>query len=204
MRLPSPMLPERSTTRVRLTDGRSAAATSRAVTATRTGCAPSASDRTPDSVRTERSASVGAGSPYASVDPLLRAHRLRRRAGALGDVRLRDPVGAVVDVEGERRQRVARGVDVAADPLVLERVARLVRLGGLGGRGIRALHVGGVPATGVVLTPARGRGEAHSPSRSGSRRTAVVSSCRLRRGLADGRSAILASRPDRDLTVIPT
>ena len=58
------MLPERSTTRVRFTDGRSSAATSRAVTATRTtwllGSAPG---RTPDSARTARSASVGAGSP---------------------------------------------------------------------------------------------------------------------------------------------
>ena len=63
-RLRLPMLPERSTTRVRLTDGRSSAATSRAVTATRTSWLPSAPGAMPDSVRTARSASVGAGSPY--------------------------------------------------------------------------------------------------------------------------------------------
>ena len=68
MRLPSPMLPERSTTRVRLTDGRSSAATSRAVTATRTSwVAIRLGPATPDSVRTARSASVGAGSPYAKA-----------------------------------------------------------------------------------------------------------------------------------------
>ena len=138
------------------------------------------------------------------VDPLLRAHRLRRRAGALGDVRLRDPVGAVVDVEGERRQRVARGVDVAADPLVLERVARARSAGRAGRAGRRCPARRWRPDHRCRPHPRTRSGRAHSPSRSGSRRTAVVSSCRLRRGFADGRSAILASRPDRDLTVIPT
>ena len=134
MRLPSPMLPERSTTRVRLTDGRSSAATSRAVTATRTswravGLGPDA--------RLGADGEVGLGRRRVAVregvDPLLRAHRLRRRAGALGDVRLRDPVRAVVDVEGERRQRVARGVDVAADALVDEGVVPRRSAGRLGG-----------------------------------------------------------------------
>ena len=59
------MLPERSTTRVRFTDGRSSAASSRAVTATRTSWVPSSSaGAIPVSVRRARSASVGAGSSY--------------------------------------------------------------------------------------------------------------------------------------------
>ncbi len=62
------MLPERSTTRVRFTDGRSEAASSRAVTATRTSWVPSAdAGAIPVSVRRASSVSVGAGSSYGSA-----------------------------------------------------------------------------------------------------------------------------------------
>jgi hypothetical protein len=67
-RLPIAIEPDRSTTRVRFTDGRASRGTSRAVTATRTTCwviGPSGASeaRTPDSARTASAASVGAGSP---------------------------------------------------------------------------------------------------------------------------------------------
>ena len=126
------------------------------------------------------------------VDPLLRAHRLRRRAHAIGDEGLRHAVGAVVHVEGERRPRVGGGVDGPADALVLEGVAvraargrgRLLDVAALGRPGPR-------PHQGCRRhLPRRRSGRARSPARWGSRwlRSRVV--MWRGRGFAERRSVI--------------
>ena len=105
-RLRMSMLPERSTTRVRLTDGRSSAASVRARhrDPDHLGAVVELGRQRRSPCGAARSASVGAGSPYGSaLTHSSDAHRLRRAAGALRRRRPGDAVGAVVDVEREGR-----------------------------------------------------------------------------------------------------
>ncbi len=164
-RLRMSMLPDRSTTRVTLTRGRSVGSTSRAATATRTSWVPSRAG----AGRTREHAQVVVGGRGVvvlhGVDPFLDPDRLGWRAEALLEQAVRDAVRPGVDVERERRQRVLPRVDEAAGARVDERVV----VGGSGDLRRRGAPLVGEPGTGLGIAISYSTASRSRRSRSGRR-----------------------------------